>query len=173
MSHPELPLECICSDLEESSQLGFAQAAAQLLPPYKDTACEIGSFGLRLLALTEEDLERPVEFLRDVYGKRLDIGPPQVRYVRSPKLQEPHMGVRVLCAPEYFEVVRSDLERRGGTIVDAEVTRQFGIVRATAPLTTLLGYPVRFRELTAGSGRCVMWLSHHAPAQKPRPGGSS
>lgn len=83
------------------------------------------------------------------------------------------MGVRVLCAPEHLPAVRRELEARGATVAEAEVTALFGIVRATGALAALLGFPRRLSELTGGRARHTMWLSHYAPVEDEPPGGSA
>ena len=60
------------------------------------------------------------------------------------------MGLRVLCPPEAYESIRDDLRLRRAVIMDAELNRSFGIVRANAPLATLIGYPARFARVTGG-----------------------
>jgi translation elongation factor EF-G len=76
------------------------------------------------------------------------------------------MGVRVLCATEHFEKVKAGLEQRGALITDAELTRQFGVVRGTAPLAALLGFPRELDEITAARAQHIMWLSHYAPVRE-------
>lgn len=160
--HPEYPLERTCSHLNEPLQLNFARRAMEILPQREDGSAEATHEGLVLRAETETAFEIPVEVLKDVYGDQVRIGSPTVRYHRSPQLEEPHMGVRVLCASPYFTAVKADLVSRGAHILDAEVTPQFGVVRATAPLARLLGYARVVADLSAGSAREVMWLSHYA-----------
>jgi translation elongation factor EF-G len=93
----------------------------------------------------------------------VNIGPVSVRYRRGKFTEEPHMGVRVMCAREHFTLIKADLERRGASVIDTEINHQVSVVRATAPLAALIGYPDRLYVLTRGSGRHVMWLSHYAP----------
>jgi translation elongation factor EF-G len=83
------------------------------------------------------------------------------------------MGLRVLCAPEHYEVVREDLRRRRAAIMDAEVNSRFGIVRACAPLADLLGYPDALTRITAGRGQLVMWVSHYEQLDDPPPGAAA
>lgn len=118
---------------------------------------------------TESVLEGPIELLREMYGKRVSIGPLAIRYRQGAALEEPHMGVRVRCEARDFETVRNDLLARGATILDEEVAHSIGVVRATAPLTKLLGYSRHLVELTSGSAREVMWLDHYSPCGRERP----
>jgi translation elongation factor EF-G len=171
--HPEYPLERTCSHLSEPLQLSFARRAMEILPQREDGSAEATHQGLVLRAETETAFEIPIEVLKEVYGDQVRIGSPTVRYHRSPQLEEPHMGVRVMCGNPHFAAVKADLLSRGARILDAEVTAQFGVVRATAPLVRLLGYAQALLELTAGSAREVMWLSHYAPVDIPPPSGQA
>ena len=171
--HPEFPIECRCWHRHERFQLAFARQAMEVLPRREDMAFEPGARGLTLLAETEMALERPLRVLREVYGNDLGIDPPAIRYRHAAGIEEPHMGLRVLCAPQYFDAVRRELHLRAASIMDAEVNRSFGIVRASAPQAALFGFPDRLTQLTQGQGKLVMWLSHYAPVQEPPPGGSA
>jgi Elongation factor G C-terminus len=171
--HEGYPIERRCTHRAERFQLGFAREALQMLPHGEETAFEAGPQGLLILAETEMALERPVRRLTEVYGDMVHIGPPTVRYRHGALTEEPHMGLRVLCAPEHYEIIREDLRARRAAILDAEVNRQFGIVRARAPLATLLGYPGRLTHLTSGRVQLVMWLSHYEALENPPPGGAA
>lgn len=171
--HKDYPIERRCSHLADRFQLGFARKAMQVLPQDEETAFAPGPQGLVILAETEMALERPVKILSEVYGDQVRIGPPTIRYRRGAhsgaSTEEPHMGLRVLCAPACYEAVRHDLGLRQAVILDSEVNRQFGIARARAPLAALIGYPAKFAELTSGHGQLVMWLSHYETLEEPPP----
>lgn len=170
--HPVYPVQRICRHEYEPFQLTFARHALQVLPQGGESAFEATHKGLVLRGETEASLERAVEVLKDHYGNHIRVGPAEVRYRQGLGLEEPHMGVRVLCPPVHFRMVEADLVARGGTILDAELASRFGVVRATAPLANLLGYVSALSELTAGTAREVMWLSHYAPVRPP-PGGEA
>jgi len=161
--HRGYAIECLCSHRRERFQLTFARTVIELLPQAEETAFEPSRKGLTVLAETEMELERPLARLRAVYGEDVRIEPPVVRFQRGEQLEEPHMGLRVLCSPQHFDHVRRDLLLRHAALLDAELNEQFGVVRACAPLTLLVGYPARIRQLTAGRGQLAMWLSHYAP----------
>lgn len=171
--HKDYPIERRCSHLADRFQLGFARKAMELLPQAEETAFAPGPQGLVILAETEMALERPVKILSEVFGDQVRIGPPTIRYRRSADAaagtEEPHMGLRVLCSPSCYEAVRQDLRSRQAVILDEEVNRQFGIVRARAPLAALIGYPGKFSDLTSGHGQLVMWLSHYETLEDPPP----
>jgi hypothetical protein len=167
--HQEFPLEQICSHADESYQVAFARDALQILPQREDGSAEATHQGLVLRGETEGALERPIDLLKEIYGDQIRIGSRRIRYRRSSQLEEPHMGLRVLCASAHFAAVKADLLARGAVILDADATPQFGVVRATARLANLLGYSSAVAELTAGSAREVIWLSHYATVDGPPP----
>ncbi|WP_116811062.1 hypothetical protein [Steroidobacter cummioxidans] len=142
-----------------------------LLPKDSSASYSANGRGLVIAAETEMALERPVRRLTDVYGDMLRIGPPTIRYRQGERLEQPIMGLRVLCSPGCYEEIREDLRLRRAAIMDAEVNRRFGIVRASAPLAVLLGYPDRFASMTGGHGQLVMWLSHYEQLDDPPPAG--
>jgi hypothetical protein len=171
--HPEYPLEQTCWHLYEPFQLTFARQALQMLPQNEDGAAEATHRGLVLRAETEAELEKFLDRLKHYYGDQIRAGSPTIRYHRSPELEEPHMGVRVLCQPTHFAAVKADLLARGAAILDAELTSRHGVVRANASLARLMGYPRALAQLTAGSAREVMWFSHYAPVDRPPPDGEA
>jgi len=165
----DYPIERCCTHRSERFQLAFARQAMEVLPHDDGTAFQPGASGLLIAAESEIALERPVRRLEEVYGDLVSIGPPKIRYRRGDRLEQPFMGLRVLCSPDHYETVREDLRIRRAAIMDAEVTRRFGIVRACAPLVTLLGYPDALARMTAGRGQLVMWLSHYEQLDDPPP----
>lgn len=161
-------IERICSHGSHRFQLVFALRAIELLPIGLDYGLAASHDGLTLRGETEASLERPVELLNTIYGEELRVGAPAIRYRhRHGVLEEPYMGVRVLCAAGYYDALREDLIARGGVLADAEVTPQIAVVRATVSHTRLLGYSQHVHDLTGGSGREVIWFSHYAPIAAP------
>ena len=79
------------------------------------------------------------------------------------------MGLRVLCSPQHFDTIRRDLLMRKAQILDSELNARFGVLRAEAPLSALVGYPNRFDSITGGRGQIAMWLSHYEPVDEPDP----
>jgi hypothetical protein len=161
------PLELTCTHRAERVQLAFAQRALGLLPQRRDCRFEASAAGIVIRGETESALAGPTELLREVYGEQIAIGPLTIRYRQGAALEEPHMGVRVLCTAQDFPAVRQDLLARGAKLLDEEVAKSIGVVRATAPLAKLLGYSRHLADLTAGTAREVMWLDHYAPCIQP------
>jgi regulator of nucleoside diphosphate kinase len=168
-THPEHPLERLCSHLYEPFQLTFARHAEQLLPQDDEVEVEATHKGLLLRGETEATLEHAAELLRDYFGNQIRVGPAIVRYHEGTTLEEPHMGLRVRCSPEHFEAVRADLRARDASIMASKIDLACGEVRATAPLAKLMGYARSLAKFTSGTAYEVMWLSHYAPAEVPPP----
>ena len=163
----EYPLEQICSHKSEPLQLAFARSAIPLLQTRSDRLFLARTDGLVICGETEDAMESPVRTLREIYGDELNVGSLIIRNrsgptVSGPTVQEPHMGVRVSGAARYFEAIKADLLSRGAKVLDAECIGPLGIVRATAPLASLLGYPRSLATLTSGNASQVMWFSHYA-----------
>lgn len=171
--HREFAIECKCSHRRERFQLAFARAAIEIVPRDESTAYEPSGNGLTLLAETELSLERPLARLREFYGDELRVESPLVRYKKGDRLEEPYMGLRVLCGPPSFESIRHDLLNRRAKIVDQELNSRFGVLRAEAPLASLVGYPAHLEKITQGRGQLAMWLSHFAPVSPEPPSGDA
>jgi translation elongation factor EF-G len=167
----DFPIETCCSHRGERLQLDFARKALQLLPRSSSASYEADARGLVIAGESEMALERPLQRLRDIYGDMVRVGPLLVRYRHGERIEQPIMGLRVLCPPGCYESIREDLRLRCAKIMDAEVNRRFGIVRASAPLAMLLGYPDRFASMTGEKGQLVMWLSHYEQLDEPPPAG--
>lgn len=161
------PLECICSHRKEQFQLKFARQAIRFLPLRPDRSFEVSPRGLIVSGETEASPESVIEVLKSVYGEDLRVGELTIRYRQGAIIEEPYMGVRVLCSATHFEAVRDDLMSRGAVICDAELSPPIGVVRATASLAKLLGCSQHLAKLTEVKARQVIWLSHYAPLPTP------
>ena len=160
--NPEFPVERICTHRYEPFQLTFARQAMQRLPARTDALFDASHRGLVLRGKTEAALERPVRVLMGYYGNDIEVGAASVRLHHGSMLEEPFMGLVVLCHAHSAAVVKTDLRSRGGVICDEDGTRQFATIRATAPLAKLLGYAEQLSEIAAGAS-VIMWLSHYGP----------
>lgn len=166
-------IERTCSHRDEKFQLAFARKAMQMVQRQEDFAFEATRNGLTILAETEMALERPLSKLHDIYADALRVGPPVIRYRRGEIVEEPYMGLRVLCVPARFGAIKRDLLMREAAILDTELNDTFAVVRATAALARLIGYPTRVRDLTSEHVQLVMWLSHYAQVEPTFPGGGA
>ncbi len=171
--HPEYPLERVCRHLYQPFQLKFARQAEQLLTKQDDLEVVCSHAGLTIRAETDEILRNPVETLRSFYGSQLHVGPATIRYHNATTLEEPWMGLRVRCAPVYFEAIKADLRMRQATIVGSELRPRIGLIYASAPLSKLVGYGVDLAKLTRGTAQQLMWLSHYAPVNILPPDGDA
>ncbi len=171
--YSRFPIQCECSYSRDRFNLAFARKAMEVVRPGKELVLEPSVRGLTLLAETEMALERPLAVLRDVYGNDVRVGPLTVRYHQGSAIEEPYMGLRIRCQPQQFEALQIDLLRRGASVLDAEVNRLCGVLRASAPLAALVGYPAHVKDSTGGDANLVMWLSHYEPVNEPPPGGQA
>jgi hypothetical protein len=172
-SHPEYPLERLCTHLYEPFQLTFARHAQQLFDEREDVELLASHQGLAIRAETEEAIEVALEVLKDFYGPQIRVSPPTIRYHKGAMLEQPWMGLRVHCARDQLETVKVDLIVRDATIVSSETQSHSGVIQACAPLAYLIGYGSALAKLTAGSGQHVMWLSHYAPVEGLPPDGDA
>ena len=172
-SHPEFPLERLCSHLYEPFQLTFARNAQQHFLVREDVEVVASHQGLAIRAETEDAIDAAIVILKDLYGPNLRIGPPTIRYHQGTSLEQPWMGLSLRCATEHLDVVNADLIDRQATIVSCDVEPAQCLIQARAPLATLLGYRPYLDKLTAGSAQYAMWLSHYAPLENPPPDGQA
>lgn len=170
-SHPEFPLERLCSHLHEPFQLTFARQAEQHFLVREDVEVVASHYGLTIRAETEDAIDAAIVILKDLYGPNLRIGPPAIRYHKGLLLEQPWMGLSIRCAPEHLDAVNADLLRREVAIVSCDVGPAQCLIQARAPLASLLGYRSDLENLTAGSARHAMWLSHYEPIEDPPPDG--
>jgi hypothetical protein len=171
--HPEYPIERLCTHRFEPFQLTFARHAQQLFDERHDVELVASHRGLTMRAETEEAIDAALSVLHDFYGPQIRVEPPTVRYHDGVTLEQPWMGLRIRCAPEYLESVRIDLIVRDATIVSCETQDEVCIIQARAPLAYLIGYRSALEKLTSGSAEYVMWLSHYAPVENLPPEGDA
>jgi predicted membrane GTPase involved in stress response len=158
-------LECICTHRTAPFQLRFSRQAMRFLSRRPDYSVKVSRRGLIVSGETEASVASVVKVLRIVYDQDLCVGQLTIRHRHGTIVEEPHMGVRVLCPADYFSSVKADLLSRGAQISDAELMPQIGVLRATASLAKLLGYSQQLAALTDGKAHEVIWLSHYAPLQ--------
>jgi hypothetical protein len=170
-SHPEYPLERVCSHDSEPFQLTFARNARQHFLTREDVEVTASHGGLTIRAETEAAIEAALALLKDFYGPRLRIGPPTVLYHQGETLEQPWMGLRIQCPVGHLEAVNGDLLDRDATILTCRIVGIHAHVEARAPLASLLGYGASLEMLTAGAARHSLWLSHYAPLVPEPPGG--
>ncbi len=172
-SHPEFPLERLCSHLFEPFQLTFARNAQQHFMAREDVEAVASHQGLTIRGETEDTIDAATVILKDLYGSDLRIGPPTIRYHLGRSLEQPWMGLRVKCKPEHFDAVNADLIDRETTIVSCDIESEQSVIQARAPLAALLGYRLSLEMIASGSAEHAIWLSHYAPIENTSPDGEA
>jgi hypothetical protein len=162
-SHPEYPLERVCSFVSEPFQLTFARNAQQHFLTREDVEVIASHRGLTIRGETEDAIDAALVLLKDLYGPRIRISAPTVLYHHGVTLEQPWMGLRVRCATSQIDAVNSDLLDRDATIVSCEVDGAHCHIQASAPLASLLGYRAALGKLAGASAQHAIWLSHYAP----------
>jgi predicted membrane GTPase involved in stress response len=158
----DLPIEQLVRRSDTRFQLGFATEARERIPPSEGWAFSASRRGLHVLARNEDELAAPMEVLRDAYGPRLEIGPPVVRLIKGVQVQEPIMHVRISLATDYQEAVKEAMLMRNATMEEEYARSRRAVLRYEAPLARLLGLPAELRQLTSGTARYWIVLSHYA-----------
>lgn len=173
MVHGEFPIEQLARLASSAFQIGFARQAMRMLSPSDLVDYEATHDGLLLRAQNEETLTKPVGLLRDFYRDDLSLQPLRIRYMSlGNRPYEPVMLVRVRVPPRYMEVVRDDLAGREALLIEEHVRSSVGVLRAEAPLRTLLGYGADLAALTDHMALYWIWLDRYVPMNTP-PGGKA
>ena len=170
--HPELPLEQLVKRRGVAFQFAFATEAKELMPPAEEFAVTASAKGLHVLASNEETLERPVQVLRDAYGPNLVMEPPRVRLLGGLQLKEPIMHLRISMYADFRETVKKALWKRGAILTEDYARATYCILRYEAPLADLLGFPAELSQLTSGTAKHWIALSHYAIVTRD-PGGKA
>jgi hypothetical protein len=161
----EHPLACLCTHRSERFQLKFARQAIRFLARRPDVSVKASRRGLIVSGETEASVTSIIKVLKMIYEQDLCVGELTIRHRHGAVVEEPHMGVRVLCPADHFAVIKADLLLREAVISDAELMPQIGVLRGTASLARLLGYSEYLAVLTDAKAHEVIWLSHYAPLQ--------
>lgn len=173
MVHSEFPIEQLAQLASSAFQIGFARQALRMLSTSDLVAYEATHDGLFMRAQNEETLAKPVGLLRDLYRDDLVLQPLKIRYMSlGNRPYEPVMLLRVRVPPRYLEAVRDDLARREALLLEEHVRSSIGVLRAEAPLRTLLGYGADLAALTDRLALYWIWLDRYVPMSTP-PGGQA
>jgi hypothetical protein len=159
--YPDLPIEQLVRRKDTRFQLGFASEAKELLPAKDDFVVAPSSKGLRVLGRNEDALGAPVEILRDVYGPKVQVLPPEVRLIEGVQVKQPVMHVRISMELRFLDAVKRALLERGAVPEEEHVRSRYCVLRYLAPLAHLLGLPAELSLLTDGSARHWIVLSHY------------
>ena len=167
---PGYPLQRRCSLRDAPDQAGFAREASEILSPGEAASLEVTPSGLLLLAHNQVAHARLVGLVQAVYGKAVEFGPLEIRYREQHGVrEEPHMSLRVACRADRCDAVIADLAWREAQALHQCRDRARAVVRATAPLALLLGYPLLLVRIDA-SATLASWLAFYAPVGSCGPG---
>jgi len=128
----------------------FAERAARQLRALAGVWPEPTANGLMVLATAEASLDAATTLLEALYPGAIVAGPRRVCYRRNPSMQ-PIMELFVRAPAMYLPVLLSDLEQRGARKRYSAIENQVWLVRAEAPMASLLGYGETLATLTDGS----------------------
>jgi hypothetical protein len=166
-----LPIEQVVRRKDTRFQAGFAVEVKEMFPENEEYVLTGSRAGLHILGKNEEALEMPVDILREVYGRRIEIEPPQVRLIGGVQVQEPVMHVRISLEKRFAEAVKSAMARRGAAIAEEYARSTYCVLRYEAPLARLLGLSAELAGLAAGRAKHWTALSHYALVTGGGPGG--
>lgn len=159
----QYPLETLARRRARASQLDFAREARRVFDDSDDTLFEAHDHGLAIFAAHEAALEGPLQVLQQLYGDDVEVRGPKVRYLPGEPLHEPIMHVRISVRRDFAGAVLAELRQRGARIVEECARSRITIVRAEAPLATLLGLPARLDVMTGGNASHAIRLLRYAP----------
>ena len=159
----QFPLQTLARSNDERPQIDFARQAALVLPESDEIFLEPLEDGLAIFAANEDALAPPRQRLEEVYGKAVEVRPPNVRLIAGEPVQEPVMNVRVRAKRCYITEVLHVLRFRGVKIVEECLRPREFIVRGQAPMRDLMGLPEELAGVTAGTASHWIRLAHYAP----------
>lgn len=158
----DLPIEQLVRRKDTRFQLGFATQAKEVLPPKDQFVLAPSPKGLRVLGRNEDALGAPVKILREVYGPKVHVLPPEVRLIEGVQVRQPIMHVRISMELRFLDAVKRALLERGALPEEKHVRSRYCVLRYLAPLAYLLGLPAELSLLTEGESRHWIVLSHYA-----------
>ena len=82
----------------------------------------------------------------------------------KPVLLEPVMDVEVTISEEYIGAIIGDLNSRRGRIEGMEMIGRMQYIKATVPLSTMLGYATHLRSLAQGRANCSIQFKQYEVA---------
>ena len=166
----QYPLESLARRRATTSQLDFARDARKMLVDSDDAMFEAHEHGLAIFTANEDALAAPAKVLREMYGDFVELRRPRVRVIAGNPPQQPIMHARITARREFSLAIRAELRRRGALLLEHCSRGSIEIIRAEAPLASLLGLPARLDELTRGSAAHAIRLVRYAAMPvAPRP----
>jgi hypothetical protein len=169
---PDMPIEQLARRTDTRFQLGFGAEARERLPQSEEFALHPSRDGLLILGRNEESLAPPVELLREIYGPKLELKAPRVRLLGGVQVKQPIMHVRISVQERFLERVTRAMLGRGALPSEEYARGRYCVLRYEAPLVELLGLGAELSELTAGTAKHWIALSHYALVTR-HPGGDA
>jgi hypothetical protein len=163
----QYPLESLARRRATTSQFDFAREARRVMIDSDEAIFEAHEHGLAIFTANEDALARPARLLREMYGDFVEVRKPKVRVIPGNPPQEPVMHVRITARGEFGPAIRSELRARDARILERCVRGSIEILRAEAPLRSLLGLPGRLRDLSDGTAVHAIRLVRYAPVVAP------
>lgn len=142
------------------SQRDFAVAASRVIADTERVKALVTNEGLKVMGLTELDLEFAVHELKKHF-KAIRCGSPQVTYDSGPPLMEPYYRAIVDTPEDCWGTVMSDMASRRAQITaisDIPIGKRFV---AAVPVSECFGYSTALRGLTKNRGTYVFEFSHY------------
>jgi hypothetical protein len=166
----QYPLEALARRRATTSQIEFARAARKLLVDSDDAMFEAHEHGLAIFTANEDALAAPAMLLRETYGDFVEVRRPRVRIIPGNPPQQPIMHARITARVDFSLRIRSELRRRGARVLEQCTRGSIDVIRAEAPLASLLGLPARLDAITEHTADHAIRLVRYAPMPfAPRP----
>ena len=146
------------------SQRAFAESVAAKLRPLSGIWPEPMNNGLMVLAMAEAPLDAAAVLLQAVYGDGLSPGPRRVCQRHYPGM-EPLMDLFVRVPSSHAQIVVSDLHCRHAIRRFTVAEDRGWLIRAEAPMKSLLGYGQSLAMLSQGSADHWMTFSRWEPVE--------
>jgi len=156
------PIEQLARSAKTQFQMGFARMTVHLMPQFDDVAFEPSAQGLKILGASDLALAIPGEVIRQIHASDVELTEPRVRLMYDTAVREPVMWIRASVGDKYAEAVVQDLVARGAEIEEVDWMSSPPVIRAKAPLRTILGYPQTLATVSQNTADLRMWLSHYA-----------
>ena len=170
--HLDMPIEQLVRRTDTHFQMGFATEARERIPRTEEFALQTSKNGLVVLGRNEEALEPPVQALRELYGRKVEVEPPRVRFIGGVQVKEPIMHVRISLEARFLDAVSRAMLGRGVVPTEEYARGRYCVLRYEAPLADLLGLPAELSRITGETARHWIALSHYALVTRP-PGGKA
>jgi len=164
---PDMPIEQLVRRTDTAFQLGFGAQARERIAQSDEFDLRPSKTGLLVLARNEESLVPPVDLLRELYGGNLDVRPPRVRLLSGVQVKEPIMHVRIALEARFLDAVARAMLGRGALPSEEYARGRHCVLRYEAPLADLLGLGAELGQITAGTAKYWIALSHYALLTRP------